>query len=42
MENEAEKFLQPFEKTFCEETDETKFDSEDCVVNNLINKIVLK
>ena len=42
MENEAEKFLQLFEKKFCEETDETKFDSEDGVVNNLINKIVLK
>ena len=31
-----------FEKTFCEETDETEFDSEDGVVNDLINKIVLK
>ena len=42
IENEAEKFLQLFEKTFCEETDETEFDSEDGVVNDLINKIVLK
>ena len=42
IENEAEKFLQLFEKTFCEETDETEFDSEDGVVNDLIYKIVLK
>ena len=42
IENEAEKFLQLFEKTFCEETDETEFDSEDGVVNDLINKIILK
>ena len=41
-ENEAEKFFELFEKTFCEETDETEFDSEDSVVNDLINKIVLK
>ena len=31
-----------FEKTFCEETDEIEFDSEDGVVNDLLNKIVLK
>ena len=42
IENEAEKFFELFEKTFCEETDETEFDSEDSVVNDLINKIVLK
>ena len=42
IENEAEKFLQLFEKTFCEETDETEFDSEEGVVNDFINKIVLK
>ena len=42
IENEAEKFFELFEKTFCEETDETEFDSEDGVVNDLINKIVLK
>ena len=41
-EKEAEKFLQLFEKTFCEETDETELDSEDGVVNDLINKIILK
>ena len=42
IENEAEKFFELFEKTFCKETDETEFDSEDGVVNDLINKIVLK
>ena len=44
IENEAEKFFENilFEKTFCEETDETEFDSEDGVVNDLINKIVIK
>ena len=42
IENEAEKFFELFEKTFCEEADETVFDSEDSVVNDLINKIVLK
>ena len=41
IENEAEKFFELFEKTFCEETDEIEFDSEDGVVNDLINKIVL-
>ena len=42
IENEAEKFLQLFEKTFCEGTDETELDSEDGVVNDLIKKIALK
>ena len=42
IENEAEKLFALFEKTFCEETDETEFDSEDGVVNDLINKIILK
>ena len=42
IENEAEKFFELFEKTFCEETNETEFDSEDGVANDLINKIVLK
>ena len=42
IENEAEKFFELFEKTFCEETDEIEFDSEDGVVNDLVNKIVLK
>ena len=42
IENEAEKFFELFEKTFCEETDEIEFDSEDGVVNDLINKIVLR
>ena len=41
IENEAENFFELFEKTFCEETDEIEFDSEDGVVNDLINKIVL-
>ena len=42
VENEAEKFFELFKKTFCEETNETEFDSEDGVANDLINKIVLK
>ena len=42
IENEAENFFELFEKTFCEETDEIEFDSEDGVVNDLINKIVLR
>ena len=42
IENEAEKFFELFEKTFCEETNETEFDSKDGVANDLINKIVLK
>ena len=41
IENEAENFFELFEKTFCEETDEIEFDSEDGVVNDLIKKIVL-
>ena len=42
IENEAENCFELFEKTFCEETDEIEFDSEDGVVNDLVNKIVLK
>ena len=42
IENEAENFFELFEKTFCEETDEIEFDSEDGVVNDLVNKIILK
>ena len=42
IENEAEKFFELFEKTFCEQTDEIEFDSEDGVVNDLINRIVLR
>ena len=42
IENEAKKFFELFEKTFCEETNETEFDSEDGIANGLINKIVLK
>ena len=42
IENEAENFFELFEKTFCEETHEIEFDSEDRVVNDLLNKIVLK
>ena len=42
IENEAENCFELFEKTFCEETDEIEFDSEDGVVNDLINKIVLR
>ena len=37
IENEAEKFFELFEKTFCEEINETEFDSEDGVANDLIN-----
>ena len=42
IENEAEKFFELFEKTFCEQADEIEFDSEDGVVNDLINRIVLR
>ena len=42
IENKAEKFFELFEKKFFEETDESEFDSEDGVVNDLINKIVVK
>ena len=42
IENGAENCFELFEKTFCEETDEIEFDSEDGVVNDLINKIVLR
>ena len=42
IENKAENCFELFEKTFCEETDEIEFDSEDGVVNDLINKTVLR
>ena len=42
IENEAENCFELFEKAFCEETDEIEFDSEDGVVNDLINKTVLR
>ena len=41
IENEAEKFIELFEKTFSEETEEIAFDSEDGTVQDLVNKIVL-
>ena len=40
IENEAEKFIELFEKTFSEETEE--FDSEDGLVQDLFTGIVLK
>ena len=42
IENEAEKFIELFEKTFSEETEEIEFDSEDGAVQDLVNKIVLR
>ena len=42
IENEAEKFIELFEKTFSEETQEIEFDSENGAVQVLVNKIVLK
>ena len=42
IENEAEKFIELFEKTFSEETEEIEFDSEDGTVPDLVNKIVLR
>ena len=42
IENEAEKFIELFEKTFSEETQEIEFDSEDGAVQDLVNKIVLR
>ena len=42
IENEAEKFIELFEKTFSEETQEIEFDSEDGTVQDLVNKIVLR
>ena len=42
IENEAKKFIELFEKTFSEETEEIKFDSEDGTVQDLVNKIVLR
>ena len=42
IENEAKKFIELFEKTFLEETEEIEFDSEDGAVQDLVNKIVLR
>ena len=42
IESEAEKFIELFEKTFSEETEEIEFDSEDGAVQDLVNKIVLR
>ena len=42
IKNEAEKFIELFEKTFLEETKEIEFDSEDGAVQDLVNKIVLR
>ena len=42
IKNEAEKFIELFEKTFLEETKEIDFDSEDGAVQDLVNKIVLR
>ena len=42
IENEAEKFIELFEKTFSEETKEIECDSEDGAVQDLVNKIVLR
>ena len=42
IESEAEKFIELFEKTFSEETEEIEFDSEDGTVQDLVNKIVLR
>ena len=40
IENEAEKFIELFEKTFSEETEE--IDSEDGAIQDIISKVVLK
>ena len=42
IENEAKKFIELFEKTFLEETEEIEFDSEDGAVHDLVNKIELR
>ena len=42
IENEAEKFIELIEKTFSEETEEIEIDSEDCAVQDLVNKILLR
>ena len=42
IENEAQKFIVLFEKTLSEETEEIELDSEDGVVQDIINKIVLR
>ena len=38
IENEAKKFIELFEKTFSEETEEIEFDSEDGAVQDLVKK----
>ena len=40
IENEAQKFIELFKKTFSEETEE--IDSEDGVIQDIISKVVLK
>ena len=40
IENEAEKFIELFEKTFSEETEE--IDCEDSAIQDIISKVVLK
>ena len=42
IENEVEKFIELFEKTFSEEKEEIEFYSEDGAVQDLANKIVLR
>ena len=42
IENKAKKFIELFEKTFSEETQEIEFDSEDGAIQDLVNKIVLR
>ena len=40
IEHEAQKFIELFEKTFSEETEE--IDCEDCAIQDIISKVVLK
>ena len=40
IENEAKKFIELFENTFSEETEE--IDCEDCTIQDIISKVVLK
>ena len=42
IENKAKKFIVLFEKTFSEETEEIEFHSEGGVVQDIINKILLR
>ena len=42
LENKAKKFIELFEKTFSEQTEEIEIDSKDCAVQDLVNKIVLR